>query len=317
MNMRMYTEDSFRGEVRDGFYIRPMIKRAWAAQLKVLQEIDSVCKRHSLMWFMDFGTLLGACREQGYIAWDDDIDIGMLRGDFELFKKYAREELPEGFFWTAKCNEESNEQFFGVRNSDHVRMDEKFLEQFYGCPYAVGVDIFVYDAVPDDTKEREIFMVLLSSAVNSAEAISAAGCYEACSEEVHGWISGLEDSLQISLKKDEALKAELYSLSDRIGAMYFDVKTENMAISRCLIQDRRYLIKREWVERTTYLPFEGEALPVPIGYKELLSAYYGEDYMIPQRDGAGHDYPYFKDQEERLLQWFAANNIKVPDIFKE
>ena len=75
----------YQGETRDGFYIEPMMKCAWAAHLEVLRKIDIICRENDIRYFADWGTLLGAIRHKGYIPWDDDLDICMLRPDLERF----------------------------------------------------------------------------------------------------------------------------------------------------------------------------------------------------------------------------------------
>ena len=87
----------FEDEVRDGFYIPSMVKRAWAAELKVFDEVDRICRKYGIAYFADWGTLLGAVRHQGFIPWDDDFDIVMLRKDYERFLQVAEKELPDGF----------------------------------------------------------------------------------------------------------------------------------------------------------------------------------------------------------------------------
>ena len=74
-----------------------MMKRYWAAQLKVLSEIVKVCENHDIRWYEDSGTLIGAVRHGGYIPWDDDLDICMLRSDWVRFFDVAKEELPKEY----------------------------------------------------------------------------------------------------------------------------------------------------------------------------------------------------------------------------
>ena len=69
-----FNDDFFQDEVREGFYVSGMVKRAWAAQIEVLNEIDELCKKHDIKWFLDSGFLLGVVRHGGMIPWDDDID---------------------------------------------------------------------------------------------------------------------------------------------------------------------------------------------------------------------------------------------------
>ncbi|MDO5402264.1 MAG: LicD family protein, partial [Eubacteriales bacterium] len=70
-----FPKSYFEDEVRDGFYVPAMMKRAWAAQLQVLEDVDKVCRDNDIQYFAEWGTLLGAVRHHGFIPWDDDMDI--------------------------------------------------------------------------------------------------------------------------------------------------------------------------------------------------------------------------------------------------
>lgn len=83
--MLYFDKDFFLGETRNDFYIEPMIKCAWAAELEVLEVVRNICEKHNLKYFAADGTLLGAVRHRGFIPWDDDIDIMMPRDDYMRF----------------------------------------------------------------------------------------------------------------------------------------------------------------------------------------------------------------------------------------
>ena len=83
--MLEFDKTFFEEEERCGFVVEPMMKSVWAAQLEVLENIDRICKENGIKYFADWGTLLGAVRHKGFVPWDDDMDICMLRPDYLRF----------------------------------------------------------------------------------------------------------------------------------------------------------------------------------------------------------------------------------------
>ncbi len=68
------------------------------AELALLKKVDSVCMKHGIRYWLDFGTLLGAVRHKGFIPWDDDVDISMLRQDYEKFLSVCHDEFPSDMY---------------------------------------------------------------------------------------------------------------------------------------------------------------------------------------------------------------------------
>lgn len=118
--------------------------------LRMLKIIDYICRKHHLTYWLEYGTLLGAVRHRGFIPWDTEADIGMLRPDFEQLMKVAAAELPEETFFQ---HAGSDPGFITV--SPYI--EAKFRDRYSRYPAAdtdypghtwhngIQVDIFVYD----------------------------------------------------------------------------------------------------------------------------------------------------------------------------
>ena len=80
-----------------GEYEESTLKKLQGIQLGILKDFIDVCKKYDLKYFLIFGTAIGAARHKGFIPWDDDIDIGMLRKDYDKFLEVAKYELNEKY----------------------------------------------------------------------------------------------------------------------------------------------------------------------------------------------------------------------------
>ena len=168
-----FPDSWFEDEVREGFFIAGMMKRAWAAQLQVLSDVAEVCKRHQITYYADFGTLLGAVRHRGFIPWDDDLDICMKREDYDRFLA-AVDELPEGYFVrNIHTDETYTELFTRVINSREINFEAEFLEKFHGCPYGMGIDVFVLDDLAPDAEKEARQMKMIQSVLEMTEELDA------------------------------------------------------------------------------------------------------------------------------------------------
>lgn len=129
------------------------LKKLQETELGILLMLDGFCKEHGIEWFMDSGTALGAMRHEGFIPWDDDIDIGMMRDQYERFVELAQEGLPEGYsLQTFENNETFAGLFAKVYKNDTAFHTKETIEA--GCDQGIFVDIFPYDVLAQDPAQR-------------------------------------------------------------------------------------------------------------------------------------------------------------------
>lgn len=95
-------ESFFDAEERCGYYVSSEKKGVWAVLLDMLNQVARICEWHDIKWFADGGTLLGAARHSGFMPWDDDIDIRMLRPDYDRFCEVAKKELKHPYFFQSE-----------------------------------------------------------------------------------------------------------------------------------------------------------------------------------------------------------------------
>lgn len=310
----MYFDPSyFEGEERDGFYIRPMVKRAWAAQLEILKQVDIICKRHNITYFADWGTLLGAIRHKGFIPWDDDIDISMDRLNYTRFIALAKKELPEGYL-IINVKENNNKTWVPrIANSSAITTNKAFLEQFHGCPYIMGIDIFVYDNIPLNKEEEELHLHLLKATSVLSQLWNDE---EMSPTERQTYLHQVEELCNISFNQEESLEQQMFVLTDNICSLYWEEKAKEVTYfpSFLTMPHLRYPI--ELFSNFIEVPFENIMIPIPTAYHEILTIEYG-DYMTPVQGTSSHNYPFFKTQEEILFEKYESLGMEIPEEFRE
>ena len=319
----MYFEDAFfENEVRCGFEVPRMMKRAWAAQMEVLKIVIDICDRHGLMYFADWGTLLGAVRHKGYVPWDDDIDICMKRKDYNQLIQILPKELPEGI---KVVGIHAPEEKFYLMRTDITSLivcalrelwsTSEYMRFFHGYPFkAIALDIFPLDVVPRDEKTRQVHKKLLSVGSNIASywyVLKEEGTLYEKLEQFEKF-SGMPLPKNVS---EDQLRNCLWKSLDRIAEMFGEEEGEQLTEYIFSYKNPQLIVDKDCYQEVVMMPFENMEIAVPVGYDTILTAKYG-NYREPVRYQAGHNYPFYREHVkamEKDLQE-AGINLSIDEL---
>jgi lipopolysaccharide cholinephosphotransferase len=123
------------------------LRKMQLLEVGMAEEFDRVCRKHNIMYSLDGGTLIGAVRHKGFIPWDDDMDICMLREEYEKFRKVADELNPDiCYFQDHENDPEYRWGFAKLRRTgtSFVRLGQEHMNYKTG----IAIDIFPLDDVP-------------------------------------------------------------------------------------------------------------------------------------------------------------------------
>ncbi len=303
--MITFPESFFQEEERDDFLVPAMMKHAWAAELKLLDQLRIFLEAHQLTYFAEVGTLLGAIRHGGFIPWDDDLDIGMPREDYMKLQSLAGE-LPEPLRLKSFYVQDNFDQFHAVvSNTRETKLswDEKRTEEYFGCPFIVGIDIFPFDYIPADPNVRKLQKLLYNMAhvmAFSYDEVFSGQPDTARIQKYEQDLHTVEEYCHITFDYDEPIKPQIWRLADNIAmqcreeeAAYYDYYPRMV-----LAEDAtRYLRDKEWYQSYREVPFETTTIRVPKNAGKALERFYG-DWKTPVNAVTEHEYPFYKKQIE-------------------
>ncbi len=133
-------------------YDQETLHKVQQAELHILKDFMALCDRHGLDYFGMGGTGIGALRHQGFIPWDDDIDIALPRDDFDLFCQYAKAELADDYILMNTAENENYPLMTTRLMLKETEFREEALKQI-DCPLGIFLDLYPLDKTSDDPKK--------------------------------------------------------------------------------------------------------------------------------------------------------------------
>lgn len=259
-----------------------MIKEIQKIILDIFTEVDKVCTKNNLRYYAIGGTCLGAVRHQGFIPWDDDMDIAMPREDYERFKKIAQKQLPSHLrIYDASNGEHFYCKFMKVHNI-HTTFIEKgmleYLDRYNGS--GVYVDIMPLDGIPNQVWKRKFYFFRLSQLATL------------------DW----HRKYEYNPKKDEERNKQkifvsriIYFFIKHYPIHYFYMKyvklqkkyDYNTSKSLCYtwsIRAAKLIFPKEDFDDYILLPFENVQMRCPVGYDNFLKTLFGDYMKLPPKD---------------------------------
>ena len=288
-------ENFFKPEERSGFQVTRERKELWAIELDLLYKFDEVCKKYGLKYCVGAGTMLGAVRHKGFIPWDDDIDLYMLRKDYDILMDHANEFEYPYFLQNSVTEKNLLRTYTRLRNSrttGTTKMDEYRL-----IDKGLFIDICPIDGISDNkwNDKRQYYINKLQRKLFE--------CYNASRTPAHK--ESLSRKLKLPLKKILAgmfvRNKDAFYRSFESNLKKYSTEGTKLWGNRSLTFEcpRTRRLYEEWKD-LIYMPFEFIEVPVPRNYDSMLRQQYGDYMKIPEKKGenmhgdliVSTDYPY-------------------------
>ena len=249
-------------------------------QLKIMDEIHRICAKNRVEYFLDSGSLLGAIRHNGYIPWDDDVDVGMTLDNYDKFLKAAETDLGEEFFVDNYITNEDCPYVFtkirlkGTKYVECIAQNPKLKNEIF-------VDIFPYYYVADNELLRRIEAIQMTWLSHVIMAKSGVKVWTG-----QGKLKQLK-FLPVVLISGMTRKSKLYNKVERLLRKHKD--TGRMCIQGGGSFYLYWYMPVRIFQQFELHPFEDRSYFILSEYDEYLSRAYGDYMKLPdEKDRITH-----------------------------
>ena len=169
-----FIKDLYRDEIRDGYLVMSDMKKVWNRQLEIWAEVDRICRKHSIQYWAGWGTLLGSARHGGFIPWDEDMDLMLMRPEYDRFCAVLDDELNGEVFeikhktFDATCVAHSMTTV--IESNYGLQME--YCDRINDTPQAMAIDIHPLDIAPDGTENSLLAFEAMQEVMTAVADIS-------------------------------------------------------------------------------------------------------------------------------------------------
>lgn len=262
-------------------------------QFEILKDFVKICDKLDLTYYLVCGSALGTVKYGGFIPWDDDIDVAMPRGDYEIFIEKAKKLLPEHIFLQNYKTESRFPQIYSKLRDSNTTYIEKSASNL-PIHHGVFIDIFPLDGYPKKKYQQKVLEI-----------------------KKRFFQSMLMSAFKIDRKGKSKILFFIYSLfgiptnTAKVVCMY-----EKCISKYCLDDSMFWCNHGNWQGKLEYAPkwqygaglmtsFEGLKVRIPVRYDDYLTQKYGDWRKdLPEKEQVGHHYYDVCDLEKSYIEYF-------------
>lgn len=249
---------------------KTVLRQSQLVQLHLLHVFDAICKEHGLEYVLDGGTLIGAMRHNGVIPWDDDIDVGMPKRDYNRFLKIAARELPRDVILQTPDTAPERVMAFCKLRDAYSFYGEPSFGMSLKRPNGIFIDIFPYENMPAIGAWLERKCVLaMKRAYHYGRALRCSGGRGWLFALFGGWLALPLYAVHYAVKIPMIILRHVLPCRN----FYYDFRTQFPA---------RRTISAMYPLRTH--PFEDGEFPIPNDPDTILSEHYGDWRTPPPKE---------------------------------
>lgn len=242
-------------------------------QRKLLQEVDRLCRVNQIQYFLSGGALLGAVRHQGFIPWDDDVDIILLRKDYDTLCRVAPTQLGEEFFWQDHQTDPASAYLYRKVRLNGTVMSTSSSSRIQDMHNGVFLDVFVCDHTAD-------FLPLAWLHIAVTYTLGALITTKWLGEPRKNKLKAVTTAALPLLRRTSM--TWLHRRYDRTASFFSRRKrVGNYLISTNDIRLPKGRYPAQWFSEAVPLPFEGGHYPAPVGWEGYLTWRYGDFRQLP------------------------------------